>query len=105
MVAIKKFTYFLIVFVPKNSFAAGIEEVNKLVNNISVYILKPLIFSMFALATLVFIWGIQTFVGSADDVEARAKGARQMIWGILGMVIMIAAVALKTIIEKTVLVL
>jgi len=75
--------------------------VNTLVNNISTFILKPLIFLMFGLATLVFIWGVQGFVGSADDAEARSKGAQQMIWGIVGMVIMISAVALVTIIGNT----
>lgn len=75
--------------------------VNTLVNNISAYVLKPLIFLMFAVATLVFVWGVQTFIGAADDPEARGKGARQMIWGILGMAIMVAAVALVTIIGNT----
>ena len=75
--------------------------VNAFVNKISTFILKPLILLMFAVATLVFIWGVKNFVGSADDAEARSKGAQQMIWGIVGMVIMIAAVALKNIIVNT----
>lgn len=82
--------------------AASITAVNELVNNIIKFILMPLVYGMFGIATIVFIWGVQTFVGSADDAEARGKGAQQMIWGILGMVIMIAAVALKNIIEGTV---
>ena len=81
----------------------GITEVNKLVNNISDFILKPLIFLMFAIATFVFIWGAKDFVGAADNAEARAKGAQQMIWGIIGMVIMVSAIAIKTIVENTVL--
>lgn len=77
------------------------DKVKLLVNNISAHILKPLIFLMFAVATLVFIWGVQTFIGAADDPEARAKGAQQMIWGILGLVIMIGAAVLVTIIKNT----
>ncbi len=77
------------------------QEVNKLVNNISTFILTPLIYLMFGVATVVFLWGVKGFVGAADDSEARGKGAQQMIWGILGMVIMIAAVTLKTLIENT----
>ncbi|MSU55255.1 MAG: hypothetical protein EXS46_01795 [Candidatus Taylorbacteria bacterium] len=76
-------------------------EVTILVNKISTYILKPLIYLMFAVATLVFIWGIRGYIGSADDAEARAKGAQQMIWGIVGMAIMIGAVALVEIIKNT----
>ncbi|MES2087471.1 MAG: hypothetical protein V4467_00605 [Patescibacteria group bacterium] len=76
--------------------------VNELVNKISDFILKPLILLMFALATLVFIWGVQNFVGAADDAEARSTGTRQMIWGVVGMVVMISAYALKEIILGTV---
>jgi uncharacterized membrane protein YidH (DUF202 family) len=76
--------------------------VNTLVNNISDFILKPLIFLMFALAGLVFVWGAKNFVGAADDSEARAKGSQQMIWGIIGMVIMVSAIVIKEIIANTV---
>ena len=62
----------------------------------------PLVYAMFGIATLVFIWGVRGFIGSADDAEARGKGAQQMLWGILGMVVMIGAVVLKDIIEGTV---
>ena len=77
------------------------QQVNTLVNNISAFILKPLMFLMFALASVVFIWGVRGFVGAADNAEARGKGTQQMIWGILGMVIMIGALALVTIIGNT----
>lgn len=81
------------------------QNVNDLVNNVIQYILTPLIYGMFGIATLVFIWGVQNFISKADDAEARGKGAQQMIWGIIGMVIMISAIALKNIIEGTVTVL
>jgi len=103
---VKKFIIISSFLLPVASFAAapatGMTEVNKLVNNISKFILMPVIYAMFAIASLVFVWGVQNFVGKADNPEARSKGAQQMIWGILGMVIMISAIALKTIIEGTV---
>jgi len=98
---VKKLIFASLAFIPALGFADGMTAVNTLVNKISDFILKPLIFLMFAVATLVFIWGVQTFVGSADDAEARGKGAQQMIWGVVGMVVMIAAVALVTIIKNT----
>lgn len=99
---VKKIIFSIFVATPFLVLGQGITEVNNLVNKISDFILKPLILLMFAVSTLVFIWGAQGFVGAADDAEARAKGAQQMIWGIVGMVIMISAVALKTIIANTV---
>ena len=82
--------------------AVVITAVNELVNNVSKFILIPLIYGMFGVAAVVFVWGVQNFVAKADDPEARSKGAQQMIWGILGMAIMIAAFALKNVIEGTV---
>ncbi len=82
--------------------ATSIVAVNTLVNNITKFILMPLVYGMFGVATIVFVWGVYNFIGKADDAEARGKGAQQMIWGILGMTIMIAAIALKNIIEGTV---
>ena len=77
-------------------------DVSNLINNISKHILGPLIFMMFGAATVVFLWGVQNFILGASNPEKRAEGAKQMLWGILGMVIMIGAVALKNIIEGTV---
>lgn len=77
-------------------------SVSTLINNISKHILGPLIFMMFGAATVVFLWGVQNFITGASNPEKRSAGAQQMLWGILGMVIMIAAMALKDIIAGTV---
>lgn len=82
--------------------AATIAAVNDFVNNVIKFILTPLIYGMFGIAALVFVWGINNFVSKADDAEARSRGASQMLWGVLGMAIMIAAVALKNLIQGTV---
>ena len=97
----KKIIFSLLSFAPALGYAQGLPAVNTLVQNIERVILMPLVYLMFAVATLVFIWGAKDFVGAADDAEARSKGAQQMIWGIVGMVIMIAAGALVTIIGNT----
>ena len=77
------------------------DAVNVLVNKISKFILEPLIYGMFGIATIVFLWGVYNFIGAADNPEKRGDGAQQMIWGIVGMVIMIAAAVLKDIIYNT----
>ncbi len=82
--------------------AAAIAAVNTLVNNVIKFILTPLIYGMFGIAALAFVWGVNNFVGASDNAEARSKGASQMFWGVLGMAIMIAAVALKNLIQGTV---
>jgi uncharacterized membrane protein len=53
-------------------------------------ILNPLIALAFAVAFVVFFWGIVQFVRKADDAEGRETGKRNIIYGIIGMVIMVS---------------
>jgi|TARA_B100000315_G_C14150532_1_gene395521 cell division protein FtsW (lipid II flippase) len=61
-----------------------------LVDNLSRAIIQPLIGLLFALALLLFFWGIFQFISNADNEEGRDKGKRHMIWGILGMFIILS---------------
>lgn len=41
-------------------------------------------------AVIVFLWGVFQFVMSAGDDEARAKGRSHIIWGIIGIAVMVS---------------
>jgi hypothetical protein len=44
---------------------------------------------IFALAFVVFVWGVaKYFFFSVGDEEARSKGRQFILWGILGMVVL-----------------
>ena len=43
------------------------------------------------MAILVFFWGIFQFIGNAASEDARDKGKKNIMWGIAGMFIMVAA--------------
>ena len=57
-------------------------------------IVNPIIVVMFTFALVGFLWGLRSYIGHADDTEARQKGAQHMLWGIVGMVIMVSTFAL-----------
>jgi len=47
--------------------------------------------TIFALAFLVFVWGVVNyFFVSGDDEKKREEGKRFALWGILGMVILVS---------------
>jgi len=46
---------------------------------------------LFVLVTLYFIWGVVTYVRAAGDQTAIETGKKHMIWGIVGMTIMMSA--------------
>lgn len=64
-------------------------------------ILFPLISLMMGVALLVFLWGVFRYVMGAESDEARVTGRRHMIYGIIGFVIMVAAMAILQIATAT----
>ncbi len=64
-------------------------------------ILFPLMELMMAVAFLVFIWGAYQYVLGADSEEARDTGKKHMLFGIIGLLIMISALAILKIAAGT----
>ncbi len=77
-------------------------NVTALLNKISTVIINPLIYMMFTAGFVVFIWGLVQFVAHLDNEEARATGGKHMLWGIIGMVIMVGVVGIVNIIQNTI---
>lgn len=66
-------------------------SITKLISNIELYIINPLVMLLFAAATLVFFWGVAQFILNAGNEEERTKGKQHMLWGVIGMFIMFSA--------------
>ena len=45
---------------------------------------------MVALAVLFFLYGVMEFIAGAGNEEKRTQGKRHIIWGIIGIFIMIS---------------
>jgi hypothetical protein len=72
------------------------------IGKISTEILNPIIAIMFAAATLYFLYGIAVYVWNPDNEEAREKGRLGMIYGIIGMFIMVSVFGIMTFIINSV---
>ncbi len=64
-------------------------------------IISPLISLLFALATLIMIWGAFEFITNAADSKGREKGKQHLLWGIIGLFIMVSAVGILRIVTET----
>lgn len=71
------------VFTAYASLDSTIRKINKAIIN-------PLIILMFAIAAIYFIYGLFEFIKDADSSDAREKGKQHIIWGLIGMFIMVA---------------
>ena len=64
-------------------------------------IVNPLIQVVFAVAIVIFTYGIFEFVRGADSPEVRKQGQQHMLWGIIGLAIMTAVFTIINIILNT----
>lgn len=62
--------------------------------------IRPAIIFLFVLATAVFLWGLVEFIGSAESEEGRTRGKQNIVYGIVGMAIMIATGAILVVIDN-----
>lgn len=75
-------------------------EAAKLISNIKVYILNPIIGFMFAVAVVMFIYGIVEWIWSADNEDKVEVGKQHMIWGIVGMFVMIGVYGILNVLSS-----
>ncbi len=67
---------------------------DKFISAVSQQILNPFIYLLFAIAMIVFIWGLVRFISQGGDEDARTIAKRHILYGLLGMFIMFSAFAL-----------
>ncbi|HCI04442.1 TPA: hypothetical protein DEW47_00465 [Patescibacteria group bacterium] len=68
------------------------------VDKIKVYILNPIIGFMFAVAIVVFIYGIVEYMLGGDNEDRRKDGAKHMTWGVIGIFVMISVFGIMNVI-------
>jgi len=76
--------------------------VQNLMSGIVTEIINPIIGVLFALALLYFLYGLVTFIANADNVSKKGEAQSHMIWGLVGLVVMVSAWAIIQISLNTV---
>ncbi len=71
---------------------------NKIITNIA----QPIEYLLFALAIMYFLYGVYVFIQNADNAEKRQEGYNSMLWGIIGLFIMVSAVGIINLIVGTI---
>ena len=73
-----------------------------LFDKIKEHILNPAITLLFFLAFLYFVYGVVQFIRHSDSEDGREDGQRHIMWGAIGMFIMISAYGIINLICNTV---
>ncbi|MFA6392556.1 MAG: hypothetical protein WCW54_00515 [Candidatus Paceibacterota bacterium] len=76
-------------------------NVVSLMASINRVIINPLITFLFALAIIYFIYGLAKYLLSPDNEEIRKTSKQHMLWGVVGMFIMVAVFGIMNILLTT----
>lgn len=77
-------------------------ETNDLLNRILYNIVNPIITLMLVVAIIFFTWGVFQFVRNAESSEERKKGGMHILFGSLGIFIMVTAYGILNLIIGTI---
>ncbi len=69
-----------------------------LISKINTQILNPIIGLLIAIGLVVFLYGVVEFLAGADNQEKREQGKKHMIWGIIGLFIMVGVFGLMEVV-------
>lgn len=65
---------------------------DQLIATITTKVFNPLVILLFAVATLVFAWGVALYIIGSYNSQSKVEQAKNiMFWGIIGMFIMASA--------------
>ena len=76
-------------------------SISTFLSSIARVILNPLIVLGFAIALLYFFVGIFKFVSNSGDEKGREEGKKSIMWGLIGMFIMISVFGIIRVILNT----
>jgi len=85
----------------KVAHAAASTNLNGFIANVDTFIINPLISLLFALALAYFLYGAFEFILNGSNDEKKTTGKTHMLWGIIGLTIMMGVWAILGVILST----
>ncbi len=92
----------ILLFVPVVALGAGeLAEVDDFIDNIVKFMNGTLVPFVFAIAFLVFLWGVfKTFILGGSDPDKQAEGKQLMMYAIAGFVVMVSLWGIVNLVAK-----
>ena len=76
-------------------------SVDSFVSSLNNHIVNPIIILLFGLAVVYFLYGVFEFISNQENEEKKTTGKSHMIWGIVGIVIMMGVFTILNMIINT----
>ncbi|MFA5778284.1 MAG: hypothetical protein WC870_02225 [Candidatus Paceibacterota bacterium] len=81
--------------------SAASTSLNGFIANVDSMIINPLIGLLFALAVVYFLYGVFEFIMNQENEEKKTTGKSHMIWGIVGITIMMGVFMIMNMLLNT----
>ena len=75
--------------------------VTDLVNKFTDLIIRPAVDVLFAAGFFLFVWGLIEFLRDMNEGSDTRRGKQHMLWGIVGMLIMISVLGILSLLNAT----
>ncbi len=72
-----------------------------IMNKLNDLIINPLILLVFAGGFFFFVWGLVVFLWNSREGEVTSEGKQHMLWGVVGMFIMVSVYGILTLLTTT----
>ncbi len=72
-----------------------------IVKNLFTLVIDPVVRLIFAAAAFYFVWGVFKYIRSADEPSERAAGGKHILFGAIGLFIMVSVWGIIAVLRKT----
>ena len=73
-----------------------------LLDNIKEHLIDPIILLLFGLALIIFLYGLVQFLWQGDTLKNSTQGRDKIIWGLVGIVIMLSVYGILHVLSNTI---
>lgn len=73
-------------------------DADTFIQKFTIKVLNPVIGLFIGIALIYFIWGVIEFIASGANEQKKDDGKRHMMWGIIGLTIMVCVFGIMRVI-------
>jgi uncharacterized membrane protein YidH (DUF202 family) len=77
-------------------------SVDIFIKKLNTYIFNPIISLLVIVAVVYFLYGLFEYINGSSSEEAREKGKRHILWGLIGLSIMVSVFFIMRVILGTI---
>ena len=77
------------------------DRLSQFIGNVVDLIIQPLIVLIVVAGVAYFIWSAGLYLWNANDAEKRKEGTQALLWGVIGILIMVAVIGILQIVTAT----